>query len=233
MKSFSRANLFLSSLLGFAGLSAQAADDSATFWVDHDVLRFESSSFKPDEGDTQKTTDLVTTPTDVTIGIFWKDYGLYVTPGSRGGVVGASFYPSKEVEIGLNLGIDNHKVEDEAVGGTPPTTQTVDEKSSTYGLFGTYYLAVSDKTSAEFTLNINLGSSKETTKVEGAAEVTNSDLKSTQVGLLAQYVFEVAKHFHYVPGIAYVATTLKDEQADADSKVSTLALNIAHFRYIF
>lgn len=233
MKSFSRANLFLASLLGFAGLSAQAEDDSATFWVDHDVLRFESRSLKPDEGDTQKTSELVTTPNDVTIGIFWKDYGLYVTPGNAGAAVAGSYYPTKEIEVGLNLGLFSRKVEDETVNTTPATTRTTDTKTTRFGLFGTYYLPVHAKATAEFTLAINMSSTKATIEPAGGSETTVADSKGTEVVLTAQYALEIAKHFAYVPGIVISSVKDKDDQNNTDSKTTAVALNIAHFRYIF
>lgn len=231
MKSFSNANLFLATILGFASLSAYAADGETTFKIDHDVLRYSSTSIKPDAGKTEKTTNFVTTPNDVTVSIYWNDFGLYVTPGNTGGLVSGSYFVSKEVELGLNLGFNNSKVEDEPAG---TTTATRDEKASTYGIFGTYYLTIDDKSSAEFSLNLNLGNTKDTVKPANGTSTTTVDGKSTEVTLLAQYAIEVAKHFAYVPGILYSHVSDKNDlPGGKTTKTSGLALNIAHFRYIF
>ncbi len=216
----------------FLTQAAVAAESATTFLIDHDVLVWNQSTYKPDVGDTSKESSLKTTPTDVTIGIFWKDFGLYVTPGDLGAKVGLSYFVQKELELGLQFGSNSTKAEDTQNG-----TVDVDTKKDTIGLFGTYYLAINATSSAEFTLNYTQSKNKLTTKTTVAGGGTNSasapNEKTSGFTLLAQYVMQVAPHFSYVPGIVYEAATTKDSTADSKIKKSSISLNIAHLRYSF
>jgi hypothetical protein len=236
-----KSSLVLSTLVPFAASvsasfclssTASAAEGSTVFWVDHDIIKWTSRTDKPDEGSDTDHNALQTTPNDVTIAIFWKDFGLYVTPGDAGGLVSGSYYPQKNIEVGLQLGLDNSKDENKAGAATT----TVERKETAIGVFGTYYLPVNADGTAEFTLNyLNANEKTETETSNGniSTTVTNSDSKTNGFGILAQYAYQVAPHFNYVPGISYGNATIKNNSASTKDKSNILTLNIVHFRYVF
>ena len=158
LKKLGFAGSLFASLFSFSQ-SSLAEEALATFWIDHDVLTWSQTSTKPDKGKTAKSSGLVTTPNYVTVGIFWKDYGLYVTPGASGGNVGLSYYPKKELELGLLLGVANTKNEDVA---TATGTETLETKKDNIGIWATYYLTVDSASTAEFQLTYLTGSEKQT-----------------------------------------------------------------------
>jgi len=228
---FGLLNLVLSA--SFLVSSAVRAEEAASFFIDHDVLTYYSNEATPDKAGVEpsKQTGLVTTPRDVTIGIFWKEFGLYVTPGVAGGTVGLSYFAKKELEFGLLFGADNTKLESQ--GAAPNTTATTEQKSTSIGAFGQYYLAISSDSSAEFSLTYLNSSLKRTTENPPAAQTTNNDSKSNLFTFVAQYVVQVAPHFSVIPGLVYMFGNNKDDLGDTKDKVSNLSLNIAHFRYNF
>ena len=210
---------------------AKAAESATVFWVDHDILTWSQTKSKPDTGSSSKSSNLVTTPNNATIGIFWSDYGVYVTPGVAGGTVGLSYYPQKDLEVGVLLGTANSKNENLAAG-----TQTVDSKRNSYGLFGTYYLPVHATGTLEFSLSYLHSDGKDTTETTTGATtttVTTLDSKTNGFTILAQYALQIAPHFNYVPGIAIASNTTKDSTTDNKNKSNGLTLNIVHFRYVF
>ncbi len=225
-------SLAASSALLLAQASLAAEDKPASFWIDHDVLTWKQTTVKPDKGDTDKYSSLVTSPNDVTVGIFWQDYGLYVSPGDAGGLIGASYYPTKEIEFGLLLGLSNDKSDTNPAG----VSTTTESKTTKFGFWGEYYHTISSTSSAEFQLTY-LGANSKNTVETPAATNTRSDTKSNGLILLAQYVYQVAPHFSVIPGIIYNMGTTKDNNAGANAntktKDTTLSLNIAHFRYSF
>ncbi|RYZ56962.1 MAG: hypothetical protein EOP07_11240 [Proteobacteria bacterium] len=232
-----KSSLVLSALAPFAlsfclSSAASAAEGSTVFWVDHDILKWTSRTDEPDQGSDTDHNALQTTPNDVTIGIFWKDYGIYVTPGDAGGLVSGSYYFTKQIEAGLQLGFDNSKDENKAGAATT----TVERKETSVGIFGTYYLPVNTDGTAEFTLNyLNSREKTETETSSGnvSTTVTNSDSKANGFGILAQYAYQVAPHFNYVPGISYGNSSIKNDTASTKDKSNVLTLNIVHFRYVF
>lgn len=218
--------MFASHAVAHAETSSSAADKGATFWIDHNILTWTSETAKPEGGNDVESSSLKTTPDDVTIGIFWKNYGLYVAPNSAGGAVGLSLYPQPEIEVGVLLGINNSK-------SKPDTGAETESNANTLGLFGTYYQALNSTSTLEYSATFALGSSD--SESETAGVVTKTETKSNTFVIYAAYAYEVAKHFHMVPGIGFRSGSAKTESGGVSStdKNSGLTLNIAHFRYIF
>lgn len=203
-----------------------AAKSGATFWIDHNVLTWSSDKAKPESGNDVESTSLQTTPDDVTIGIFWKDYGIYVMPNNAGGAVGLSLFPQKEIEVGVLLGTSRVKSE-------PDNGPESEENSDTIGLFGTYYHQLDSISTLEFAGRFVYGKSENTTEVNGVKTETENKSNTFEIG--AQYAYQIAEHFHVIPGIFFHTGSAKTETGGttSDDDTTGLTLNLAHFRYVF
>lgn len=210
---------------GETGSPAEKA--GATFWVDHNVLTWSSRTVKPDGGSKTKEDSLQTTPDDITIGIFWKNFGVYVTPDTAGGVVGLSLFPQKEIEVGLNIGLNHTKTD-------LPGSAEDETKSESIGIFGNYYMQLDAISTLEFHADY-LYSKTKVESTDAAGTSSDTDDKGNQFTIGVQYDYQIAEHFHILPGI-YFNTGKSDHDAggvSSDSDLTGLTLNIAHFRYVF
>lgn len=201
-----------------------ASKAGATFWIDHNVLVYSTDKTKPDEGSDIDDNRLVTTPDDLTVGIFWKNYGIYVMPNNAGGAVGLSLFPTKEAEVGVLLGTDRQDNDNEP-----------DTESDKIGLFGTYYLQLDSISTIEFQAKYVYGKSK--TEIANAAGV-KSDIegKSNTFEIGLQYDYQIAEHFHIVPGIFFHTGSATQDNltgGDSDTDNTGFQINLAHFRYVF
>jgi hypothetical protein len=200
-----------------------AAKSGATFWIDHNVLVYSTDKTKPDQGSDIDENRLVTTPDDLTVGIFWKNYGIYVMPNNAGGAVGLSLFPDKEVEIGVLLGTDRQDNDD--AGET---------KSDKLGVFGTYYMQLDAISTIEFSGRFLYGKSEN--EVTNAGVKTKRESKSNTFEIGAQYDYQIAEHFHVVPGIFFHTGSATEDNAtggEDDTDNTGFQINLAHFRYVF
>lgn len=222
-------------LSGFAATSAFAQSESgspvgntgATFWIDHNVLTWTNEKVKPESGSDQEVTALQTTPDDVTIGIFWDNYGVYVQPNNAGGAVGLSLFPTKEVEVGVLLGTTRTKDE------SGPTGNETEQSNDTLGLFGNYYYPIDAGSALEIGAKLVFGKGESESTAAGVTTETETDSNRFELGI--QYDYQIAKHFHILPGIAFHIGKQEQETAGVktDEDTSGLTLNFAHFRYVF
>ncbi|RZA19929.1 MAG: hypothetical protein EOP10_18855 [Proteobacteria bacterium] len=207
-----------------------ASKAGATFWIDHNVLTYSSNTTDPDEGADKKESAWETTPDDVTLGIFWKNYGVYVTPASGKdgglGMVGLSLFPTKEVEVGINLGTNRSKDDNGA--------NELERTSDLVGLFGTYYLQLDAISTLELQAWYTYANS-EVESLNGTGAVVKTETKTNQFKIGVQYDYQIAEHFHIVPGIFFNAGNSDVDGPTSDSKddASGIIVNLAHFRYVF
>ncbi len=219
---------------GFMASSAFAQSETgsptgqsgATFWIDHNVLTWSSDKAKPETGNKVEETALQTTPDDVVIGIFWKNFGLYVQPNNAGGAVGLSLFPQKEIEVGVLLGLDQRDVKDGE-----------ERKSHTVGLFGKYYMELDSVSTLEFAAKYWMSQTEIETPNATTGGQDKSDAKSNTFEIGVQYAYQVANHFHVIPGIFFHTGSSEDDPAGVAPKseedYSGITLNLAHFRYVF
>lgn len=212
-----------------------AAKEGATFWVQHDVLTWSNSTREPDGSAKVKENSLQTNPDDISIAIYWKNMGLYVEPGVSNGsnqLVGLSLFPQKEVEIGVKLGL-NHKTVDN--GGETKT------KGEAFGIFGNYYYQLDAISSLEFGAEYIYDKTK--VEEDGAVDpvtgirAPGSDTtnKGNVLSIGVQYAYQIAEHFHVVPGIFFNTgkSTVDTAAGDSDTDATGLKINLAKFRYVF
>ncbi len=206
-----------------------AGKSGATFWIDHNVLSYYSDKDKPEEGSDVDSSRLVTTPDDVTVGIFWKNYGLYVMPNNAGGAVGLSLFPKKEIEVGVLLGTDRSEDDADAAG------VETERKADNLGIFGTYYMQIDALSTVEFSGRF-LYAKTETESTSAAGVTTESEQKSNTFEIGAQYDYQIAEHFHIIPGIFFhtgSATTDTVGGGEDETDNTGFQINLAHFRYVF
>ncbi len=233
MKNFSLISLALLSGIASSAAFAQggesgspAAKAGTKFWVDHNVLTWSNNKASPENGNDKKETSLQTTPDDLTIGIFWKNWGIRVQPNNTGGAVGLSVFPDRDFEVGALLGTNRTKSDTD----NGPTTDT---KSDTVGVFGNYYMPIDSISTLEFQGRVVYGKTK-TEQTTNNVTVTSTE-KSTGIEIGAQYAYQIAEHFHVIPGIFFHTGSSKTEAGgtSTDDDASGLTLNLAHFRYTF
>ncbi len=231
-----RSNMIALALLtGLASTGAMAQGSEAgspsgkagtTFWIDHNVLTWSSNKASPENGNDKKDSSLQTTPDDVTLGIFWKNWGIRVQPNNTGGAVGLSLFPQRELEVGALLGINHTNSETD----NGPESET---KSNTFGVFGNYYMPLDSFSTLEFLGRLVYGKTK--TEQTVANVTTTSTEKSTSLEFGVQYAYQISEHFHLIPGVFFHTGSSETDAGGTSSEddATGLTLNLAHFRYTF
>jgi hypothetical protein len=214
------------------GFSSAALADMG-FEAGQSVLTWSSETVKtkPNGGteSEEKTTTLSTMDDSLYLKATVDSLSFTVYPTMEDTPFAISYYVMKELEVGLNLSLDTKEVDKD--GGDAKDTE---ESENNFGLFAVYYLEAGPGS-----LEIDLGFDSATTSSEepeeGKSEKTKTEISSTKIGLGLNYVFPISKNFHYVGGLNYDMITgeISKPEPKVETNVSTLALNLASFRWVW
>jgi len=209
--------------LAFAATSGVAMANDVAFTMQQGGIWYTSkaSTEKVEGGTEQKetTTGIETMPNSLFLQATWENISVYVYPTDNSMPLGVSYMPMKELEVGVNIGIDQTKAD----------KAKTDSNTTKYGLFATYYLAAGPGM-AELGLSFN--SMTETGKgFSDDATPVKTNKAGTDIGLAASYVHELGKRFSYVGGLMYNIVATDNKEGKMKSSSNNLALNLASFRY--
>lgn len=214
--------------LGAGSLSTAsfAAEDKATLILNLPALSYQSSndSTKPDGGDEAKAKRTQTMTQDLGgsyAEVLFGKCATYFYPFNDAKLVSFGYLVTDAVEVGLDLGLNSHKID------KPKDEST----SNTLGLYAAYTQALG-KNAAEFVLYADSITNKgeKTEDVNGAETVIKTNSQTTVTKLTANYVMALRPNLAYVGGIWFGSTKTKDKEAKADASESGFGLNLMTLR---
>ncbi len=222
-----RSMLWKSGLVGVAAmLSSQgfAADaDGASIILNFPLLHYGSEASKNEAGSTttEIKTDSITTQ-DLTESwgqVVFGKFSVYVSPFTPTPVVSPSYMVTDMVEVGLNIGLVNNKVD-------KPKDETT---SNTFGAFVWAY-PKAGPLDLETGLTVNSISNKTTTAVAGAADA-KTESTATEFKINLGFVYPIQKNLKYSAGLIYLNRKVKNEKpTSSDTTLSDFGINLASLR---